>query len=639
MIQHHVVQVALRRCNSVVFIALALLIAVSALPPSALANLPDSAELEQFIDPIIAEQMDEYALPGVSVAIVHQGDVVLTKGYGVLEDGTGTAVDPEQTIFDLGSVAKLFTSTAVMQQVEAGNLDLDTDVREYLANSIVEIPDDYDESITLRHLLTHTAGFDERLYLGMIAPGPDEIQPLDENLDEHMPPRIRPPGETNQYSNAGMTLAGHIVEEVSGGTFDEYIENHIFEPLGMERSTYDYPEALQPDTATGHESIPGPATPVDIWHLNDRPAGGLRSTANDISQFMIAHLDEGGDILSSETTGEMHSSQFRAHEGISGSAIGWIEHQVGDRRGLHHGGQWIGFSSLLYLLPDEEFGVFVAANHGSGIYTQYQFVEALLDEYFPAEGTPTGEADSINGEVSGTFRWNRIDRHTFMQLVSVLNAITITIEDNGDDTISTSMSPALIPDTTWQLSAPGVYQETGGTNRLGVEFDDNGDASTVHLAWPLLMTMDEVAWHQSTGLHIALLAFFLITLLTTLAWPVRRLARRFRGRHLDLDTDHARTRLIAGTTAGLILAFLIGTLLMVAIDTVWFFQIPTLFKLWLWLPIIAAILTVPLVVFVVRLWMHGKADPARRIHLTLIAVAMVGLVPYLWYWGVLGFNY
>jgi CubicO group peptidase (beta-lactamase class C family) len=638
MIQRHVIQVALRRCRFAMFIALALLVADSTVPFSALASIPDSAELEQFIDPLIAQQMDEYSLPGVAVAIVYQGELVLIRGYGVLEDGSDKPVEPEETIFDLGSVAKLFTSTAVMQQVESGNLNLDTDVREYLNDSIVEIPDEYNEPITLRHLLTHTAGFDDRLYLGMIAPGPEEIQPLDENLNEHMPPRIRPPREANQYSNAGMTIAGHIVEEVSGETFAEYIENHIFEPLSMERSTYDYPESLQPDMATGHEPIPGPSQPVEIWHLNDRPAGGLRSTARDIAQFIIAHLDDGGEILDAETAAEMHTTQFRAHEDISGSALGWIEHQVGDRRGIHHGGQWIGFSSLLYLLPDEDFGVFVTTNHGSGIYTQYQLVEALLDEYFPAEGSAATD-DAVNGKVSGTFRWNRIDRHTFMQLISALTGITVTVEDNEGGTISTSMSPALIPDTDWELIEPGVYQEIGGTNRLGVDFDEDGDASTVHLAWPLLMTMEKVHWYESASFHIALLAFFLITLLTTLAWPVRRLVRRIRGRQRELAADHARTRLIAGTAAGLILVFLIGTFLMVAIDTVWFFQIPTLFKIWLWLPIIAAILSVPLAAFAVRLWVHGGADPARRVHLTLIAVAMLGLVPYLWYWGVLGFNY
>jgi CubicO group peptidase (beta-lactamase class C family) len=635
----HVHQVMRRQLIRAVSIGLALLIVCGATVPSALASFPGNDEIESFIDPLVQEQMDEYSIPGVALSIVQDGEILLSKGYGVLEDGSEDPVESDQTIFDLGSVAKLFTSTAVMQQVEAGNLDLDTDVRAYLTDSIVEIPNDYDEPITLRHLLTHTAGFDDRLYLGMVAPGPDDIQPLDENLDEHMPPLIRPPGETNQYSNAGMVLAGHIVEEVSGESFAEYIENHIFQPLGMERSTYDFPESLQPDMATGHESIPGPSQPVDIWHLNDRPAGGLRSTAADMTQFMIAHLNDGDAILEPETVEEMHQTQFRAHEGISGSAIGFIEHQVGDRRGLHHGGQWIGFSSLLYLLPDEDAGIFITANHGSGIYTQMPIVEALLDEYFPADGVAEAAATPSGTTISGTFRWNRLDRHTFMQLPSTVTGITISVDNEGEGMISTSMSPQLIPDTTWEEVEPGLYQEVDGTNRLGVDFDGDGDAVTVHLSWPLLMTMDRVAWYESTAFHLALLLLFLVTLLTTAIWPVRRLYRRIRGHSREYSENHARTRLIAGAIAGLIFAFLIGTLLMVVGNTVWFFQIPTLFKIWLVLPILAALLTIPLIYFVVLLWMRNEADPARRIHLTLIAVAMIGFIPYLWYWGVLGFNY
>lgn len=622
------------------FTLLIMLAGLTAIGPGssiALAQLPEHDELEAFVDQIIQDQMSEYAIPGVAFVIVQDGEIVLARGYGVMEEGgADTPVEPDQTIFDLGSVAKLFTSTAVMQQVEQGNLDLDRDVNEYLTD--LEIPDTYDEPITLRHLLTHTAGFDDRLYLGMIAPGPDEIQPLGENLNEHLPPRIRPPGETNQYSNAGMTLAGHIVEEVSGQPFAEYIEDHIFQPLGMERSTYDYPESLRPDMATGHEPIPGDATPVDIWHLNQRPAGGLRSTATDIAQFLIAHLDEGGELLEPDTVETMQETQFRAHDGISGSAIGFIEHRVGERRGLHHGGQWIGFSSLLYLLPDEDVGIFVAANHGNGIYTQYPLVEAVLDEYFPAEGPSTETDAAASGNLSGIYRWNRVDRHTFMQLPSMITGITITVDDHEDGSISTVMSPELIPETTWTELEPGVFED-GGTNRLGFDIASNGEASSAHLAWPLLMTMDRVAWYESAGLHIAMLVFFLIALLTTAGWPVLRLIRRFRGRQIEYSDDHARTRILAGLASGLIFAFLIGTLLMVAVDTVAFFQIPLVFKALLWLPILAAIVTIPLLVFVVRLWVHDEGGAARRVHLSLVAAAMLGLIPYLWFWGVLGFQY
>jgi CubicO group peptidase (beta-lactamase class C family) len=634
MIRRHASGFAVRSIATILLLALLL-----AAPGTDVvwAEFTSADEIEAFVDPIIQEQMDEYDIPGVAIAIVQDGEIILSKGYGVVEDGSDVPIDPEVTIFDAGSVGKLFTATAVMQQVEAGNLDLDTDLNTYMSD--VTIPDTYDEPITLRHALTHTPGFDERLFLGMIAPGPDEIQPLDEYLNQHMPPRIRPPGEVNQYSNTGMVLAGYAVEEASGETFDEYIENHIFEPLGMDRSTYDYPAELVPDMAIGHESTTGATMPMEIWHLNDRPAGGLRTTATDIAQFMMAHLDEGGEILEPETAELMHQTHFRANDGISGSALGFIEHQSGDRRGIHHGGQWIGFSSLMYLLPEENAGIFVSANHGDAIYTQFVLIEAILDEYFPVSFEQVDPPGSVTGSLEGTYRWNRVDRHTFLQLMSMVTAHTMTVEDNGDGTISTSMSPSLLPDTTWAEVEPGVFQEVGGTDRIGFSFDDDGNGTSLSLAWPLLMTMDRISWYQSAGFQLALLGFFLVSLLTTAGWPVLNLVRRLRGRTIERGADHTRARVLAGLASGLIFGFLIGTLLLVATDTVGFFQIPTMFKALLWFPIIAAVLTIPLVVFVVRLWMNGEADSARRVHLSLVAVAMVGLIPYLWIWGVLGFNY
>jgi hypothetical protein len=379
--------------------------------------------------------------------------------------------------------------------------------------------------------------------------------------------------------------------------------------------------------------------PMEIWHLNDRPAGGLRTTATDIAQFMMAHLDEGGEILEPETAELMHQTHFRANDGISGSALGFIEHQSGDRRGIHHGGQWIGFSSLMYLLPEENAGIFVSANHGDAIYTQFVLIEAILDEYFPVSFEQVDPPGSVTGSLEGTYRWNRVDRHTFLQLMSMVTAHTMTVEDNGDGTISTSMSPSLLPDTTWAEVEPGVFQEVGGTDRIGFSFDDDGNGTSLSLAWPLLMTMDRISWYQSAGFQLALLGFFLVSLLTTAGWPVLNLVRRLRGRTIERGADHTRARVLAGLASGLIFGFLIGTLLLVATDTVGFFQIPTMFKALLWFPIIAAVLTIPLVVFVVRLWMNGEADSARRVHLSLVAVAMVGLIPYLWIWGVLGFNY
>ena len=204
----------------------------------------DPQELEAFLDGVFAEQMDVNNIPGATVVVVKDGELFFTKGYGYVDLEERIPVDPNKTIFRLGSVSKLFTWTAVMQLAEQGKLDLNTDINTYLTE--FNIPDTYPEPITLVHLMTHTSGFEERI-TGLTAHGPEDIEPMGEYLATNMPARVRPPGEFSSYSNYGAGLAGYIVEEVSGMPFEEYVQENIYEPLDMQHSTFHQP--LPPELA------------------------------------------------------------------------------------------------------------------------------------------------------------------------------------------------------------------------------------------------------------------------------------------------------------------------------------------------------------------------------------------------------
>jgi CubicO group peptidase (beta-lactamase class C family) len=568
-------------------------------------ELSDPDELERFIDPIFSKHMDEHDIPGAVFVMVKDGEIFLSKGYGYADRENQVPAEPERTIFDLGSIGKLFTATAVMQLVEQGRIDLHADVNTYLTE--FQVPATYDEPITMHHLLTHTAGFDERFYtIGLVAPAHDETEPLGENLSKHLPPRVRPPGEVFKYSNAGITLAGHVVETVSGQPFDEYVIEHVLVPLGMERSAYGLPEHLVPDMAMGYTNFPPDLfSPYDTWHIHQKPAAGVRGTGHDMAAFMLAYLNggeyDGARILEPETVEQMHSQQFTGHPDVSGIGYGFWEHRTGERRGVHHGGQWVGFSNLLYLLPDEDVGIIVSYNNGDGVYIQDDLIEALLDRYFPVPMFDSQPAGDDASRVEGQYRTNRVDHHTFMSLPSVLLTQTIDVTARSDGSIDVSMSPALMPDGNWVSIGPGVYGERGGTNVIAFDLDGNGSARAAHLGWPLLMTMDRIAWYQSATLHLGLLALFLVTFASTLGWPLGRLYRRLRGRSFPMPTDLRRARLAGGLISGLIFAFLIGLLVYAAADLPGLSQVPVTVTLLLWLPIIAAILTIPLVILVVRL--------------------------------------
>jgi CubicO group peptidase (beta-lactamase class C family) len=162
-------------------------------------------DLDKFLDEFLPPAMTRLHVPGVVFVAVKDGEVLTMRGLGYSDIESGKEVDPLTTVFRAGSVSKVFTGMAVMQLVEGGILDLDEDVNTYIEG--FKIPDTYPQPITLRHLLTHTAGFDER-NLGTSEFGQDVYPELGQYLADELPPRVRPPGQLLQYSNHGMALAG-----------------------------------------------------------------------------------------------------------------------------------------------------------------------------------------------------------------------------------------------------------------------------------------------------------------------------------------------------------------------------------------------------------------------------------------------
>ena len=255
-------------------------------------RLIDPAELEGFLDDLVARQLTEYHIPGASVAVVKDGRLLFANGYGYADLERRTPVVADQTLLRVGSVAKLFTWTAVMQLVEQGTLDLHADVNTYLAD--FTIPATYPAPITLAHLLTHTAGFEDR-QLGITVSSADDLVPLGTYLTDALPARVFPPGTVTAYSNYGTTLAGYVVERVSGEPFAQYVQQHIFAPLAMRHSTFEQqlPPDLAAQLAVSYDTYAGSYHAMPFEYFQIAPAGGLSTTATDIAQFMIAHLQDG----------------------------------------------------------------------------------------------------------------------------------------------------------------------------------------------------------------------------------------------------------------------------------------------------------------------------------------------------------
>lgn len=347
-----------------------------------------AADLSAWLDGYMPNTIANADVVGVVVTVVRDGHVIANRGYGYSDLESSTPVDPEHTLFRPGSISKLFTWTAVMQQVEAGHLDLDVDVNGYLDFAV---PAFNGEPITLRNIMTYTTGFEEVVHDLILATDASTSLTLEDYLKQNLPNRIYPPGTMPAYSNYATALAGYIVQRASGEAFADYVQRHIFEPLHMEHSTFmqPLPEAMRPAMSRGYISrADGEAQPFEIVPAS--PAGALSTTGPDMALFLNAHLNQGAGILRPETAQMMHETIDRQFPGVNNMALGFYRDDLNGQRVLGHGGDTLFFHSNVALMMDQNVGVFISLNSGGGQtpgarMLRRQFMQAFADRYFPVD--------------------------------------------------------------------------------------------------------------------------------------------------------------------------------------------------------------------------------------------------------------
>lgn len=383
--------------RNAIILAVAFLVLASATSASAAAQpspvnvVGVTAALAAFADDFFARELASRRVPGAVLMVVHDGRVVLSRGFGFADLETRAPVDPERTLFRICSVSKLLTATAAMQLVEQGRLELHRDVNDYLVR--VRLEEGLGAPVTLHHLLTHTPGFEDRL-TGIAAVDPHAFEPLAEILTRSFPPRVRPPGVAISYSNHGTALVGLLVEEVTGMPFHQYVRRHVQEPIGMLRSGF----RLSPDDvgalATGYEIVGNELRPIPLDYVQIEPAGNFAATGSDMARFLLAHLGagayDGGVILRPETARLMHERHFVHHPRVAGWAYGFYEGRTPGRRVVLHTGGWRDFRTVLFFLPDENVGVFLSYNRADEgpIELQQAFMDSFLERYFPETDPP-----------------------------------------------------------------------------------------------------------------------------------------------------------------------------------------------------------------------------------------------------------
>ena len=523
-------------------------------------------DAQAYFDGMVPYALARGNVAGAVLVVVKDGKILFAKGYGYADVAKHKPVIADETMFRPGSVSKLFTWTAVMQQVQAGKLNLDRDVNDYLD---FKIPEKFGKPITLRNLMTHTPGFEEGIHDSFVKKA-SELYPLGDYMKKRTPDRIYPPGEVTAYSNYGASLAGYIVQRVSGEQYADYIANHILMPLGMTHSTFKQPlpASVEPFMSKGYIKA-SDEKPVPFEMIETAPAGALSASGTDMAHFMIAHLNggayNGASILSPATVALMHSPQSRMAPGVNGFDLGFYQENRNGLRIIGHAGDTEPFHSDLHLLLDKNVGVFMSfnsqGNEGESDKFRTTLFRAFLDRYFPYKAPHEATVADPKPDAARVAGWYGSSRkiNSALRLLSAIGQTDIKAKSDGTITIDVLKDEAGNPKV-WREVGPLTYREVNGQTHTKFVTDANGNITY----WisddflPVLIFQRINGLEQLSVMKVMMGLLITSLVLTLVIWFGGWIVRRRFNRPLDMPEGAARLWLCSRLGAVVILVMFAG---------------------------------------------------------------------------------
>ncbi|MFT2707144.1 serine hydrolase domain-containing protein [Clavibacter zhangzhiyongii] len=513
------------------------------------------ADVDAWLDGVVGSALPTTGIPGAAVSVVADGQVLTTRGYGLADTGTeGTParpVDPDDTLFRVGSVSKVVSATAVMQLVEEGRLDVDADVQQYLDFDL----DTPKGPVTLRHLLTHTAGFEE-VITGLIGVAGSE-RDLGDVMRTDPPAQVFVPGTTPAYSNYGASLAGYVAERVGGKPFVDLVQEEVLDRAGMTSSSFAQPLPADLDArlARGYPDDAQPSYPTEV--VNAAPAGALSATASDMARFMLGHLGDlpdGQALLDPATLDEMHrpalgADQLGTFAAGQRMALGFFDDSTPGVPAFGHDGDTNVFHSAMRMFPDSDAGVFVTFN-GNGrdavdtLELRTTVLQGFADRYLRADdgasasasadaAAPTGDPEAA-AALAGTWLSSR---SPFSNPGALLNLTGQTeIVPRADGTIAVTPKPLGVTTGVYEKAGDDLWREVGGDALLATRASADGGPVDA-ISWGASFTLLRAEPWQAASVAIpGLLAAVAVLVVSVVIWPTTAIAgigRRRRGRAAD----------------------------------------------------------------------------------------------------------
>jgi CubicO group peptidase (beta-lactamase class C family) len=603
-------------------------------------------DLETFLDGLMPLQIERANIAGAVVTVVKDGKLLFAKGYGYSDYEKKIPVSPENTLFRPGSISKLFTWTSVMQLVEQGKLDLDRDVNTYID---FKVPSTFGKPTTLRDIMTHRAGLEETvkdLFVG----SEKDLRPIAQYLPTHLPAEIFPPGTTPAYSNYATTLAAYVVQRVAGQSFDDYVEAHILKPLEMTHATFrqPLPDALKPLMSNGYQLASGSAKGFE--YVEVAPAGALSASAESLTHFMIAHLQNGRydnvQILKPETAIQMHQRQQGWPASMNAMCLGFYEESRNGQRIIGHGGDTQWFHSDLHLLLDSNVGFFASYNSAGrdDVSPRSVLFDKFMDRYFPV-GPPNEPARTTAAQdarsVAGLYESSRRFETNIMATATLLGETKVSV-DPKDNTI-------YIDDfkhPNGQLKhfceiGPLLFRDVNGADKIAFVTDSSGRRA-FYINFPAMAFQQVNPFWDRQILNYIVIGFSLCVIaLTLVLWPVAAILRKHYAKPLDLSPKARRLRTLVHITCLLVAAFGIGlALLSDAVETPGGLGSAGDLKIHL-LQIVGVLTGLGALIAIINAlvsWRDTHQWLWYRIWNALLAISCVGFFWFIYHWHLLNFH-
>jgi CubicO group peptidase (beta-lactamase class C family) len=606
-----------------------------------------ATDLSAFLDGLVPQQIEKADIAGAVIAVVKDGKVLFEKGYGFSDVEKKTPVSPQDTLFRPGSISKTFTWTAVMQQVEQGKLNLDADVNQYLD---FKVPATFGKPTTLRDIMTHRSGLEETIK-DLFVGSEKDLMPMAKYLPAHLPAQIFPPGSTPAYSNYATTLAAYIVQRVSGQSFDDYVDEHLFKPVNMTRATFrqPLPESLKPYMSNGYDL--GSSKPKPFEWVEVAPAGSLSASAESMAHWMIMHLQNGrygeAQILKPETAIQMHARQAGWPAGMNAMCLGFYEQNMNGHRVISHGGDTELFHSDLFLLLDSNVGLFVSYNslgrpdHGDArgdLYIKF------MDRYFPAapsNGPTLSTAKEDAQSIAGPYKVSRRFETNILAVTTVLGQAKF-VADPKDNTIYLDgfLKKENGQPRHFREVGPMLFRSDDGPEQVAFVKDASGHR-VAYIDYPFMVFQEVDASLDKQAFNYVVIGLGIgVVVLTILLWPVSAILRKHYKQSLMLDPAARKWRRWAKIVCIVDIIYLIGFL--------WIFTLLQKlelgsggdFKLHLLqiIGILGGIGALITVIVAIKSWTDSTQWVWYKIWNTLLAVGCVGFFWFLVHWHLLNFN-